>query len=117
MAHRHTTHAPSAVISTAMVQLMHEYTGRGPTQAKTTITDDLVTVVLADTLTKGELALVDAGRSERVLGLRHDYQLLMRDGLIEIVERELERKVIAFTSQNHIDPDLAIETFVLEPVT
>jgi hypothetical protein len=24
--------------------------------------------------------------------------------------------VIAFMSQNHIDPDLAVETFVLEPV-
>jgi hypothetical protein len=31
------------------------------------------------------------------------------------VERELNRKVIAFMSQNHIDPDLAIEVFVLEP--
>jgi hypothetical protein len=39
----------------------------------------------------------------------------MRDDLVEIVERELVRKVIAFMSQNHIDPDLAIEVFVLEP--
>jgi uncharacterized protein YbcI len=115
MTGRPTTNTPSAMISTAAVQLLHEYTGRGPTQAKTTITDDLVTIVLADTLTKGERALVDAGRSDRVLDLRHEYQLLMRDGLIEIVQRELERKVVAFTSQNHIDPDLAIETFVLEP--
>jgi hypothetical protein len=26
-----------------------------------------------------------------------------------------ERKVIAFMSSNHIDPDLAVEVFVLEP--
>jgi len=31
------------------------------------------------------------------------------------VERQLERKVIAFMSQNHIDPDLAVEVFVLAP--
>jgi uncharacterized protein YbcI len=105
---------PSAMISTSAVQLLHEYTGRGPTKAKTLINDDLVTVLLADTLTKGERKLVTNGRSERVLQLRHDYQLTMRDDLIAIVERQLDRKVIAFMSQNHIDPDLAVEVFVLE---
>jgi uncharacterized protein YbcI len=103
------------MISTATVQVLHEYTGRGPTKAKTLINDDVVTVVLADTLTKGERKLVDSGRSDRVLQLRHDYQLTMRDDLIGIVERQLDRKVIAFMSQNHIDPDLAVEVFVLRP--
>ena len=41
--------------------------------------------------------------------------MVMRDGLIEIVEGKLDRKVVAFMSQNHIDPDLAVEVFVLEP--
>jgi uncharacterized protein YbcI len=116
MTDRPTNNGPSAMISTATVQLLHEYTGRGPTKAKTIINEDLVTVVLADTLTRGERTLVEAGRSERVLELRGDYQLAMREGLVEIVERQLERKVVAFMSQNHIDPDLAVETFVLEPV-
>jgi hypothetical protein len=31
------------------------------------------------------------------------------------VERELDREVIAFMSQNHIDPELAVEVFVLKP--
>ena len=113
---RQTINSPSAMISTATVQLLHEYTGRGPTQAKTIITEDLVTVMLADTLTKGERTLVDAGRSDRVLELRRDYQLAMRDELVAAVEGQLERKVVAFMSENHIDPDLAVETFVLEPV-
>jgi uncharacterized protein YbcI len=102
------------MISTATVQLLHEYTGRGPTKAKTLINDDLVTVLLADTLTTGERRLVDNGRADRVLQLRHDYQDTMREELIAIVERQLDRKVIAFMSQNHIDPDLAVEVFVLE---
>ena len=105
----------SPMISTATVQLLHEYTGRGPTKAKTVINEDLVTIVLADTLTKGEQKLVDNGLAERVLQLRHDYQLTMRDDLVAIVERQLDRTVIAFMSQNHIDPDLAVEVFVLEP--
>ena len=49
-----------------------------------------------------------------MLQLRHDYQLVMREDLVAIVERQLGRKVIAFMSQNHIDPDLAVEVFVLE---
>jgi uncharacterized protein YbcI len=106
---------PGPMISTAAVQLLHEYTGRGPTKAKTLINDDVVTILLADTLTKGERTLVDNDRSERVLQVRHDYQLTMRDDLVAIVERQLARKVIAFMSQNHIDPDLAVEVFVLEP--
>ena len=105
---------PSAMISTSAVQLLHEYTGRGPTKAKTVIKDDLVTILLADTLTKGERKLVDKGLSDRVLQLRHDYQLVMREELIGIVERQLDRKVIAFMSQNHVDPDLAVEVFLLE---
>jgi uncharacterized protein YbcI len=105
---------PSPMISTAAVQVLHDYTGRGPTKAKTVITDDLVTIVLADTLTKGERNLVDHGFTERVLQLRYDYQTTMRDDLVAIVERQLDRKVIAFMSQNHIDSDIAVEVFVLE---
>ena len=107
--------ARADMISTSTVRLLHERTGRGPTKARTLINDDVVTVILADTLTKGERTLVDDGRSDRVLQLRHDYQQTMRDDLIAIIERQLERKVIAFMSQNHIDPDLAVEVFVLEP--
>jgi uncharacterized protein YbcI len=106
---------PGPMISTGAVQLLHEYTGRGPTKAKTMINDDVVTVLLADTLTKGERTLVEKGRRDRVLQLRHEYQLTMREELVGLVERQLERKVIAFMSQNHIDPDLAAEIFVLEP--
>jgi uncharacterized protein YbcI len=106
--------ARADMISSSTTRLMHERTGRGPTKAKTLINDDVVTVVLADTLTTGERTLVENGRSDRVLQLRHDYQETMRDDLIAIIERQLERKVIAFMSQDHIDPDLAVEFFVLE---
>jgi uncharacterized protein YbcI len=105
----------SAAISTAAVQLLHEYTGRGPTKARTTITDDLVTILFADTLSKGERKLVEKGGAERVLKLRHDYQDAMRDDIVAMVEKHVNRKVTAFMSQNHIDPDLAMEVFVLAP--
>jgi uncharacterized protein YbcI len=108
--------SPNAEISRAAVQLLRDYTGRGPTRAKTTINHDSVMIVLADTLTRGERKLVDTGKGPRVLELRHDFQMVMREDLIDLVERQLDRKVIAFMSDNHIDPDIAVEIFVLEPV-
>jgi uncharacterized protein YbcI len=107
--------APSGRISTSAIRLMHQYTGRGPTKGKTVIGEDLVTILLADTLTRGERKLVDNGYSDQVLQVRHDYQRIMRAELVGIVERQLKRKVIAFMGQHHIDPDLAVEVFVLEP--
>jgi uncharacterized protein YbcI len=102
-------------ISNTVVRLMSEYTGRGPTKAKTVINRDLITVVLGDLLTKGEHRLVEAGKSELVLQMRHQFQLTMREDLVTAVEMVTERKVIAFMSDNHIDPDMAVEIFILEP--
>lgn len=101
-------------ISNGAVQLLSEYTGRGPTKAHTIINRDSVTIILQDTLTKGERSLVDAERSEEVLRTRHTYQQVMREDLSELVERAMDRTVIAFMSANHIDPDVAVEFFLLE---
>ncbi|MEA2659896.1 MAG: hypothetical protein QOF64_2495 [Candidatus Binatota bacterium] len=105
----------SSAISTAVVHLIREYTGRGPTKAKTYVNHDLVTVVLQDTLTKGERSLVTDGRSDSVLHTRLLYQQTMRGALVETVERLTNREVLAFMSANHIEPDMAVETFVLVP--
>jgi uncharacterized protein YbcI len=99
----------------AAVRILREYTGRGPTKAKATVDGDSVMIVLGDTLTRGERRLAEGGKEERVLQLRHDYQQTMRHDLVAAVEDAIGRKVIAFMSQNHIDPDLAVETFILEP--
>jgi uncharacterized protein YbcI len=105
----------SAAISTATVHLLREYTGRGPTRAKTYLNHDLITVVLQDTLTKGERSLVNGGRERDVLHTRRLFQETMRGDLVAAVERLSGRSVTAFMSANHIDPDMAIESFVLEP--
>jgi uncharacterized protein YbcI len=105
----------SSDICDAAVRLLREYTGRGPTKARAMVNGDSVMIVLGDTLTRGERKLVATGKAERVLQLRHDFQLVMRDELVEAVEDAIGRKVIAFMSQNHINPDLAVEIFILEP--
>jgi uncharacterized protein YbcI len=109
------SHSVNAQISDAAVRLLHEYTGRGPTRSRTVINHDLVMIMLGDTLTRGERKLVERGKADRVLQVRHDFQQVMRDDLIAAVETATKRTVVAFMSQNHIDPDLAVELFALEP--
>jgi uncharacterized protein YbcI len=104
-----------AEISNAVVRLVHEYTGRGPTRARTHFIKDLVVVELRDTLTKGEKSLVSDGRSQVVLDMRKAYQQTMRSDLVGTIERLTGRTVAAFFSDNSIDPDMALEAFALEP--
>jgi uncharacterized protein YbcI len=112
---RPTTGTKASAISNATVRLLNEYTGRGPTKARTYISEDLVTVVLQDTLTRGERSLVRNGETELVLASRKAYQRTMGPALTASVEEITGRKVLAFLSANHISPDYAVETFVLAP--
>jgi uncharacterized protein YbcI len=102
-------------ISNAVVRLMHEYTGRGPTQAHTTIADNLVTVVLRDTLLKAERSLVGDGHGEAVIEMRRRFQRTMSGDLIAAVTEHTGREVQAFLSDNNLDPDVAVEVFILAP--
>jgi len=72
-------------------------------------------VVLRDTLTKGERSLVADSSTELVLDARRAYQSAMKQDLIAIVENCSGRTVLAFISENQIDPDIAVECFVLAP--
>jgi uncharacterized protein YbcI len=104
----------AAAISNCVVQALSRTTGRGPTQAKTTFGDNGVFVVLQDTLTVGEQTLSDAGQSRAVLDLRRRWQGVMQAEVSRDIEKLTGRKVVGFMSDNHIDPDLAVEVFVLE---
>jgi uncharacterized protein YbcI len=106
----------AAAISKTVVQALARTTGRGPTKAKTTLGDNGVFVVLQDTLTRGEQSLSDAGEGAAVLDLRRRWQAVMEAEVSREIEELMGRKVIGFMSDNHIDPDLAVEVFVLEPL-
>ncbi len=101
-------------LSNAIVGLLREYTGRGPTKARTSIRDNVVLVMLEQTLTKGEQVLVKKGRTDQVLALRHEYQEAMRDESSAKVAELTGRNVIAFMSANHVEPDFASEIYVLD---
>jgi uncharacterized protein YbcI len=106
----------AAAISNTVVRALARTTGRGPTKAKTTLGENGVFVVLQDSLTVGEQALTAAGQGAAVLDLRRRWQGVMEHDVSREIEVLTGRKVVGFMSDNHIDPDLAVEVFVLEPL-
>ena len=107
--------AVNIALSNAIVRLHRDYLGRGPTRTRTSIRDDVVVVVMHDTLTKAERSLAEDGKRDEVLFTRSSLQSTMRNDMVAAVEQILSRRVVAFLSSNHIDPDLACEVFVLAP--
>src|ERR1700740_613152 len=110
-----TSGAMTAAISNSMVGLLHRYTGRGPTRARTTIGEDIIVCVMGATLTKGEQSLVKDGKAAVVLHSRRAFQDTIQHDAISAVQELCGRRVVAFMSNNHIDPDLAVEVFILDP--
>ena len=117
MAEAHVTGSGShaSAISDALVSLHKRYYGRGPTQAKTYLMDDTVLTLLHGGFTPIERTLIERGNAEKVHEMRRRFQAAMREEFSTIVEREIGRRVIAYMSQIHSDPDVAAEIFLLEP--
>jgi uncharacterized protein YbcI len=104
-----------SAISNAIVGVVHEYTGRGPTRARTSICDDIVVVMLQETMLKAERSLIEDGKAELVAEMRRSFQQTMRADMSAAVEKLTGREVIAFMSDSHLEPDYSAEVFVLAP--
>ena len=105
----------AAAISNAIVGLHRDHYGRGATRTRTVMGSDYVIVFLEDVYTPVEKTLIESGRFDAVKGMRSAFQDSMREKFSEAVEQLVGRKVIGFLSQVHVDPDLSVETFILEP--
>jgi uncharacterized protein YbcI len=104
----------SASISNHVVRLFAEYTGRGPTRARTTIRDNVVVCITEDTMTKAERRLTQEGEGALVVTVRRRFQSTMRDDLVGGVELLTGRRVVAFLSDHDAGADMAAEVFVLD---
>lgn len=104
-----------AAVSRLVVRTVSEYTGRGPTKVRAYISGDIVAVVMRDTLTKAERSLIDSGQGDLVVQIRRAFQQTMKPDFVPGIEAITGRTVMAFLSDHQIDPDVAVETFVLEP--
>jgi uncharacterized protein YbcI len=104
-----------AQISTNLVQLHSRHYGKGPTKAKTHWVNDTVVCLLRGGFTRVEQTLLESGEVEPVLEMRRSFQRAMEDQFRGVVEEATGRKVLAFMSMVHADPDIAAELFVLVP--
>src|SRR5215213_5273051 len=104
----------TAAISRHVVRLVAEYTGRGPTKARTTIRDNVVLCMTEDNMTKAERRLVQEGERELVVTIRRRFQTTMRDDLVSGIELLTGRKVVSFLSDHNAETDHAAEVFVLD---
>jgi uncharacterized protein YbcI len=107
--------AVRSAISQAIVRIHAEHYGKGATQAKTYVWDNLVVTVLRDVLTVAERTLVDVDRADTVRDVRTTFQFCLEWKFRDAVERLTGRRVHSFMSQ--VDPvrGLGVEVFVLEP--
>jgi uncharacterized protein YbcI len=104
-----------SAISTAIVKLMREHYGRGPIKAKTYALDDIVVCVLRGSgFTPLEQTIMESGDGGRVVAMRENFQEMMAARYKDMIEELTGRKVLAFLSQAHVEPDITLEVFFID---
>lgn len=104
-----------AAVSNTIVGLYKQYYGKGPTKARSYLLDDVLVCVLRGGLTRAELTLARSGRMEAVTHQRREFQEAIRDEFVGAIEEVIGRRVVAFMSSVHADPEVNVEIFMLEP--
>jgi len=88
--------------------------GRGPAEVKTHWVEDLVVCVLWDGFTTVERTLLSRGETAAVKAFRRTFQDTMEEHFTDVVEDATGRQVRAYMSQVHVEPNMAVEMFMLE---
>ena len=105
-----------AAISNAIVRIHARSYGRGPTKARTVMGEDYAMCILENIYTPAERTLIAAGKGAQVTEIRSSFQEVAGHEFVQAVEEVTGRRVRAFLSQVHHDPDVAIEVFLFQPV-
>ncbi len=101
-------------LANAMVGLMKQYYGRGPTAAKAWILDDYVFIVLEGGLTRNEETLLADGKESEVRSFRLSFQETVSESATDAVSELTGREVVGYHSQIVFNPTRTFEIFVLE---
>jgi uncharacterized protein YbcI len=105
-----------SAISNSILGIHREHYGRGAERARTIMQGDYVACFLEDIYTPIERTLIKAGKYDEVRMTRQSFQDALSDEFTSAVEKYTGRKVVAFFSQIHRNPDMAMEGFVLAPL-
>ena len=104
----------NAAVTSALVGIHTEYTGRGPTTASTFHYSNVLVTLMHGVLTRAEKSLARTDRAQVVNNIRQLFQETMEADSRAAVERLTGRKVVAFISGNHINPDIEADVFILD---
>lgn len=105
----------NAAITRELVRIHSSAIGRGPRKSYSFHSGDTLVTVMLGVLTRAEQTLVSYKEGEAVLAMRRLSQRAMAEEMKAVVARLTGRDVLAFMSDNHIDPDMAVQVFVLAP--
>ena len=104
-----------AAISNHIGAILRDNYGRGPIKAKTYALDDIIVVVMRGSgFTALEQTIMDHGEPNRVLDMRQDFQRVMSKRYTDTIEALTGRRVLAFLSQAHVEPDITMEIFFID---
>jgi uncharacterized protein YbcI len=106
------TLSPEKEIARGVVTIYKEYLGRGPTEARTELTEHSAITTLQHSLTKAEQSLITAGDAPAVREIRRKFQEAMRDDITDLVERVTGRPTASFLSYHDTVNDVAVEMVV-----
>jgi uncharacterized protein YbcI len=105
----------NAAITRELVRIHTAAIGRGPRKSYSFHSGDTLITVMLEVLTRAEQTLVAYEEGDAVLAMRRLSQRAMAEEMKAAVAHLTERKVLAFMSDNHLDPDMAVQVFVLDP--
>jgi uncharacterized protein YbcI len=108
------TGAIASQISREIVRLHANLYGRGPTKAKTHLTEEYAMCILEEVFTPAEKTLIRAGNSEQVKATRDAFQDAVEPEFREVVESATGWQVRAFVSVVNVAIDAAFEIFLFE---
>ena len=101
-------------ISDSLAALHGHWNGKSPPAARTYIAGgDVVVVVLEETFTPAEQALVDRGAAGEIQEIRRRFRRVVADEFAAIVEQATGRRVRSYISDTDLAENVSIDVFLL----
>jgi uncharacterized protein YbcI len=104
----------NSAIANAVVGVIADFTGHGPSRSRAFVHGDVVVCLLEDGMTRAERNLISAGKQDLVRELRDGFQRATEPKLVAAVERLTGRTVATFLSGTSTAADVDVEVFVLD---